>query len=381
MVANSDIENRRKDEPYECGICCSTSICEITTLRHVNRLLTEIPITYYECERCAAIFHQVLDFSKKNNYELQYFDNPVRMGSLTKSLNFVIQHFENSNGLKVLDIGCSNGNFMLLLQEKGFTAFGVDESPKAIDVARQRGLTVRKSVDELEYDQFDFLVFSHVLEHVISPLNLLQDHMDYLKSDGKVFIEVPSLELLSKGAKCTFNNLHPMHIYHFSQESIFHLASKLACSIIAISHHSYLEYPSMMCLLQKIPPLQYSRIRFTNHLQLEKKTIGRKTGELETLLPDWSHLAIWGISNEAYQLIRQIPKECRAKIILVDSDESKIGKTLNLLKIHGPNHLQSLDNILFFVAPTSLRIASNIQQNIHAISIRKNYKIILNCRN
>ena len=41
---------------------------------------------------------------------------------------------------RVLDIGCGAGRHSLYLQEKGHDVFGIDNSPLAIEVCRQRGL-------------------------------------------------------------------------------------------------------------------------------------------------------------------------------------------------------------------------------------------------
>jgi SAM-dependent methyltransferase len=45
---------------------------------------------------------------------------------------------------KVLDIGCGTGRHCLYLQKKGFDVMGIDNSPGAIKVCRQRGLKMAR---------------------------------------------------------------------------------------------------------------------------------------------------------------------------------------------------------------------------------------------
>jgi len=46
-------------------------------------------------------------------------------------------------GLKVLDAGCGPGNFGLIMAEEGASVIGVDISPQAIEVARQRATKIK----------------------------------------------------------------------------------------------------------------------------------------------------------------------------------------------------------------------------------------------
>lgn len=64
---------------------------------------------------------------------------------------------------RILDIGCGAGRHSLYLQEQGFDATGIDNSPGAIEVCRKRGLQkalVRpiNEVDQFEPDSFDTIL-------------------------------------------------------------------------------------------------------------------------------------------------------------------------------------------------------------------------------
>lgn len=61
---------------------------------------------------------------------------------------------------KVLDIGCGAGSHSLYLQEQGLACLGLDHSPLAIDVARQRGVheTVCENILDFRVGNFDTLL-------------------------------------------------------------------------------------------------------------------------------------------------------------------------------------------------------------------------------
>jgi len=63
---------------------------------------------------------------------------------------------------RVLDIGCGAGRHSLYLQKKGFDVLGIDKSPLAIEVCKQRGLRKAKvlSIDDLNFkpNSFDTII-------------------------------------------------------------------------------------------------------------------------------------------------------------------------------------------------------------------------------
>lgn len=100
-------------------------------------------------------------------------------------------------GAALLDVGCGNGAFLALASEVGWTAEGLDFDPQAVEVARQRGLTVHYGGietldDRLEY--YDVITLSHVIEHVHDPMKLLKSCFRLLKPGGRLWLETPNLD-------------------------------------------------------------------------------------------------------------------------------------------------------------------------------------------
>lgn len=62
---------------------------------------------------------------------------------------------------EILDVGCGAGSHSLYLQKNGFNVTGLDKSPGAISVCKQRGIlkTINKDFLGIEKMQFDTLLF------------------------------------------------------------------------------------------------------------------------------------------------------------------------------------------------------------------------------
>lgn len=104
-----------------------------------------------------------------------------------------------ADGGRLLDVGFGNGGFLKLATEMGWNAEGVDFDPKAVAVASARGLNVRcVTAGQLqdEYDKYDVITLSHVIEHVHDPIGLLRSLYRLLKQGGTLWLETPNLDSL-----------------------------------------------------------------------------------------------------------------------------------------------------------------------------------------
>ena len=107
-----------------------------------------------------------------------------------------------AGGGRLLDVGFGSGAFLKIASEMGWHAEGIDFDPKAVEVARARGLNVScASADELaaQEHQYDVITISHVIEHVHDPIALLRNLYRLLKPDGLLWLDTPNLS--SYGAR------------------------------------------------------------------------------------------------------------------------------------------------------------------------------------
>jgi SAM-dependent methyltransferase len=95
----------------------------------------------------------------------------------------------------VLEIGCGVGRNLEHLRG---SSVGVDRDPRAVEIARGRGL-VAFTPEALRASswavpgRFDALLFAHVLEHMraAQAVALLRSWLDLLRSGGRVVVETP----------------------------------------------------------------------------------------------------------------------------------------------------------------------------------------------
>lgn len=101
---------------------------------------------------------------------------------------------------RVLDIGCGNGEFLLLLQEAGHTAVGVDIDPAMVQQCREQGLTAYEA-DVLTWlpsqaGQYDAIFSSNVIEHLDAKtvLAIVEQAYQALRPGGLLLMGTPNPE-------------------------------------------------------------------------------------------------------------------------------------------------------------------------------------------
>ncbi|MEH6632303.1 MAG: class I SAM-dependent methyltransferase [Halopseudomonas aestusnigri] len=107
---------------------------------------------------------------------------------------------EDSSALKILDIGAGHSFFgaiaskSSIMVDGGYHAVEPDENYR--ETAQKHWTSTKchsyfySSLEQV-HDQFDLITISHVLEHVIDPVDFITNITTYLKPNGFLFIEIP----------------------------------------------------------------------------------------------------------------------------------------------------------------------------------------------
>jgi SAM-dependent methyltransferase len=140
-------------------------------------------------------------------------------------------------GAKILDGGCSTGEFLSVLKDQ-YVVEGFEPEPDAARWAGNRfGLTVHTgnlNTVSFQNDGFDLVTLWHVLEHIpeLQP-DVTRIHQ-LLRPGGKFLIAVPNVGSLD--AKIYKENWialdAPRHLWHFTLPSINSLASSTGFKIV-----------------------------------------------------------------------------------------------------------------------------------------------------
>jgi methionine biosynthesis protein MetW len=103
-------------------------------------------------------------------------------------------------GKKLLDIGCGDGTYTLVLKDllKTEETVGIEISPEAVGLAKEKGIKAcQLDIDEekfpFEDESFDIIYCGEIIEHLFNPDRLLEEIRRTLKPGGRCIITTPNL--------------------------------------------------------------------------------------------------------------------------------------------------------------------------------------------
>jgi len=206
-----------------------------------------------KCQRCGLIFidpqlakDEVAKFYPKNFYE-----EPSQIDKVITKISFYPRQRKILNYAKqgrILDLGCGKGEFLSNFKMKGWVPFGVDVSEVACELAREK---VGKNIYNCQLkecffpsDYFDVIVLSHVLEHLLNPIDDLVEIRRILKLNGILMLSVPDIGSLQfRVSSQSWIHLDiPRHLYHYSFSSIKFLLERSNFEIVRLTH-PFFDFP------------------------------------------------------------------------------------------------------------------------------------------
>ena len=138
------------------------------------------------------------DLSKKYDYCIN--STPYEMYRFQEITKEILSHIPKRKGLKILDLGCGTGEFVIkpLLNElEECEVRGMDFSKGMIKMASSRipkGDFLVGDAHNLTFnnDIFDIVTSREVLEHLSDPKQTIREMNRVVKKDGYVIISTPS---------------------------------------------------------------------------------------------------------------------------------------------------------------------------------------------
>ncbi|MDJ0636645.1 MAG: methyltransferase domain-containing protein [Xenococcaceae cyanobacterium MO_188.B29] len=137
-----------------------------------------------------------------SQYKYSYVNSdPMHHHSyLFASLLGMLSRFENYNQkkLRILDLGCGNGNLTNLIAQQGYKVTGIEQSESGIHFARQnfpnchfiQGSIYDSVPEELE-KSFDIVISAEVIEHLYYPRELVKYARQCIKLGGHLIVTTP----------------------------------------------------------------------------------------------------------------------------------------------------------------------------------------------
>lgn len=157
------------------------------------------------------------------------------------------RHVEIQPGLRLLDVGCGGGAFLVVARALGAEVAGVEPSEHGVANARAAGLDVFHGPLDGYISgpgagrRFDLITANHVVEHHSSPVDLLSQMRSLLAPGGRIWFAVPNIE--SETALALKAHWHsvdlPFHLYHFTPASATLAAEKAGLRVLQRSTYSF----------------------------------------------------------------------------------------------------------------------------------------------
>lgn len=147
-------------------------------------------------------------------------------------LGLMLRHLPPpGQGRMLLDVGCGDGLALGVLASVGWDVQGQDLDLKAVQVARNRGLTIHHGALAsfgFSTGSFDAVTMSHVVEHVHEPEALFREILRILKPGGTFTSVTPNVrsEIHETFGRSWIDLDPPRHLVLFSANAIRELAQR-----------------------------------------------------------------------------------------------------------------------------------------------------------
>lgn len=139
-----------------------------------------------------------------------------------------IAEYLPDKGARIVDVGCANGGLLAALRDLGYTnLLGVDPSLECVENTRNLfGIpAIQGWLSEMpqEAREADFVILSHVMEHLLDLRDAVSKLQRLLSHNGMVYVEVPDASRYIDCLAAPFQDFNTEHINHFCTETLENL--------------------------------------------------------------------------------------------------------------------------------------------------------------
>jgi len=213
MLEMKIIDNNYKNQ--KCPLCGNTRIGKIGNINY------RLP-TYYSTEKISLL--HTPELWKCNNCKSRFIQNTVsekdaielyKQGSSDErwskyrfeeqKTKIAVHKFEEllNPNLRVLDIGCSGGEFLDFAKRRRCQTFGVEYSEHSLKLLKDKGHIAATNIQELK-GNFDIITAFDVIEHLYDISKFLDTCLAKLSSNGLLLFLTGDISSVT--AKITKNN-------------------------------------------------------------------------------------------------------------------------------------------------------------------------------
>jgi len=158
---------------------------------------------------------------------------------------FLVSHGIKIRGMRVLDVGCGNGSFLLKCRRLGASSVvGVEPEKKMANAAKSHlDIEVYDGyLENMPEDKglFDLVVLWDVLEHLSDPCRVMRQIVERLEPDGAIAAMTPNAGgFRTEGMGWTGFRVDFEHVCYYTKEVAAFLFSSADCHLVTATPFGY----------------------------------------------------------------------------------------------------------------------------------------------
>lgn len=230
----------------EANELVDVEICDLCRGNDFTLAMDASPWKLLKCINCGLVFTspRYSDSELARLYADEYYEQadhyfkqqitPPTDDQLQMALD-IYRRLVKIKSARSLDVGCGGGRLVEAFSRAGFESSGIEPSIQTVKQAKMAGRNISaQRIEYLESQAYHCVTAMHVLEHVVSPLKLLEELYRVLKLGGLCIIEVPNINSkASKQLGPKWPALHPgTHLFHFSPETLSGIMEKIGFEVL-----------------------------------------------------------------------------------------------------------------------------------------------------
>lgn len=251
---------------------------------------------YHSTDRIEDTGHPAHTERIKHDYQVA----KLRLGQLNK----VAIHRTDFKGynVKLLDVGCSNGAFVMAAIDNHFDAYGCDLSTNAVAETIDKYRIRTGGINSCGWQRrsFDVVTFNDVLEHIPDPISALKTARGILKRTGILAVDIPNMgcaEAIEQ--QHTFKHVKPHeHLWYWNANHLRTLLESCGFNVVKMEVPIPGKVTAYACPDASVE-------------------------EIEILGPPGIGDIIWTLPK--LKGIRERENPCRIKYVVCVADQTKLG--------------------------------------------------------
>jgi SAM-dependent methyltransferase len=248
-----------------CPVCCSSRAAIIGDLKKTFVLgLSREVWEFVQCRRCELLYISPapspedlrMIYVQSGQFDDPAYTDPARVGLIVEYMDSCFRRIVERSGraiedrVAVLEIGAGLAWMCRAAKAANPNDVSVaqDVSPEAIDRCPWVDTYVLGDVSDPKLDRcapYDVISLTHVIEHVVDPVEVIRRCKSLLRVGGVIFITAPHRPVgwrdgradIALWEKYSYNHV-PAHIQYFSKKSMRALAEACGCALDYWSHDS-----------------------------------------------------------------------------------------------------------------------------------------------